>query len=125
MEDFLKFLAIAGVIAFGIFKQFAKEKEKNAENERPVPAPSYETYEMELPPVVGTTRQQAPKPKYQKRLLPNEGVRTTYTSQIPSTPAISPPIEVPEEASESEFSIHSAEEARRAIIWSEILQRKY
>ncbi|MEO4980191.1 ferrichrome ABC transporter substrate-binding protein, partial [Bacteroides ovatus] len=26
---------------------------------------------------------------------------------------------------EHDFTIHSAEEARRAIIWGEILQRKY
>jgi hypothetical protein len=31
----------------------------------------------------------------------------------------------PEPAGEEDFSIHSVEEARRAIIWGEILQRKY
>ena len=33
----------------------------------------------------------------------------------------------PDESSDSneDFTIHSAEEARRAIIWGEILQRKY
>ena len=30
-----------------------------------------------------------------------------------------------EPAGEEDFSIHSVEEARRAIIWGEILQRKY
>ena len=31
----------------------------------------------------------------------------------------------PEPDSDQDFSIHSVEEARRAIIWGEILQRKY
>ena len=40
-----------------------------------------------------------------------EGLSLIHISQKPET--------------DSEYSIHSAEEARKAIIWSEILQRKY
>lgn len=42
MEDFLKFLLIAGVILVGIFKEVSKNnKSKKAQNKRPVPpAPS-------------------------------------------------------------------------------------
>lgn len=123
MEDFLKFLAIAGVIAFGIFRQFAKEKAKNAENEHNMPMPPYETYEVELPPIVEKPRKQTPKSK--KQALPHEGVRTTHVPLSSSAIAPPPPMQADEEVSDSEFSIHSAEEARRAIIWSEILQRKY
>lgn len=48
--------------------------------------------------------------------------RTTPNKQpdIPAPPTIEP---LPE--AESDFAIHSAEEARKAIIWGEILQRKY
>ena len=38
----------------------------------------------------------------------------TVSQKIETTPASDP-----------EFTIHSAEEARKAIIWSEILNRKY
>ena len=39
MEDFLKFLLIAGVILVGIFKEVNKNsKSKKAKNNRPVPA---------------------------------------------------------------------------------------
>ena len=42
MEDFLKFLLLAGVILVGIFKEVSKNnKSKKAQNKRPVPpAPS-------------------------------------------------------------------------------------
>lgn len=42
----------------------------------------------------------------------------------PTSPPPAPPIAAEPEA-ESEYAIRSAEEARRAIIWGEILQRKY
>ena len=110
MEDIIKFLAIAGIIAFGVYRQFAKDKAKNAENENPMPLPEYE---------------QTPKKQKQKP-LPQEGVRTTFNSRLHSSSDIAAaPLIEEEEDSDSEFSIHSAEEAKRAIIWSEILQRKY
>ncbi|MDR0744968.1 MAG: hypothetical protein LBF17_00520 [Mediterranea sp.] len=41
-----------------------------------------------------------------------------------SEPSVPPPVrEEPDDA--REFDIHSAEEVRRAVIWSEILNRKY
>ena len=44
----------------------------------------------------------------------------------PPKQKISPPPSVQQKPeTDSEYAIHSAEEARKAIIWSEILQRKY
>lgn len=122
MEDIMQFLVIAGIIAFGVYRQFAKDKVKNAENEYPTPLPDYE---MEAPMKPDFPQQRGSK-KQKQQSLPQEGVRTTYNSRLHSSSdiATAPPIEE-EEDGDSEFSIHSAEEARRAIIWSEILQRKY
>ena len=50
--------------------------------------------------------------------------KSKHTSIKASPPS---PASRPQESDEvtSEYGIHSAEEARKAIIWSEILQRKY
>lgn len=48
---------------------------------------------------------------------------TTYQSVAKSAPA--PSATQAEEENREEFQINSAEEARKAIIWGEILQRKY
>ena len=121
MEDIMQFLVIAGIIAFGVYRQYAKEQAKKSENERSMPLPKSEVEApmMSPPPPKRTV-------KKEKQPLPVEGVRTTHNprSHNSSNTAAAPPTQK-EEAGDSEFSIHSAEEARRAIIWSEILQRKY
>lgn len=122
MEDIMQFLVIAGIIAFGVYRQFAKDKAKNAENAQPMPRPEYE---METPAMPDSPQKRTPK-KQRHHPLPQEGVRTTPNPRLHSSSdiATAPTIEV-EEIGDSKYSIHSAEEARRAIIWSEILQRKY
>ncbi len=123
MEDVIKFLLIIGFIAIGVFKQVSKEKsKKNAENDIPVPVP---------PPVPQPSSvqrkssQKANSPKKQKQFTTHieEGVRTAH-----NPPTISAPphqTDETESAETSEYTIDSPEEARRAIIWSEILQRKF
>ena len=116
MEDVMQFLLVAGILAFGIYKQFNKEKSKKPEKSMPMPTPEYE-YEPEFEkPVIFEKPQKKTVPP-PKPSLPQEGIRNTHAPNN-----ISEPIK---EADRSEFSIQSAEEARRAIIWSEILQRKY
>lgn len=116
MEDIMQFLLIAGIIAFGIFKQYNKESKKKSEKGTSLPVPEYE-YEVEKPVVSKMERKQTlPKAKVP---VPHEGIRSTYV------PTISPKKTDEVQTEDSEFSIHSAEEARRAIVWSEILQRKY
>lgn len=46
-------------------------------------------------------------------------------SQKKAPPKAAPILEEPEQDTPPEFDIHSPEEVRRAIIWSEILNRKY
>lgn len=123
MEDILQFLVIAGIIALGVYRQFAKEKTKNAENERPTTQPEYEVVEM--PTLSDFPQRRAPK-KQKQQSLPQEGVRTTLNPRLHSSSDIAAaPLIEDDEIIDSEFAIHSEEEAKRAIIWSEILQRKY
>ncbi|WP_455584659.1 hypothetical protein [Bacteroides sp.] len=118
MEDVLQFLVIAGILAFGIFRQFNKEKPNKQERKSPIPVPEYE-YEPEFEETIlfEEPRKQVTVPP--KSSPPQEGIRSTY---VPTT---SPKTTKEAKVSKSEYSIHSAEEARRAVIWSEILRRKY
>lgn len=119
MEDVLQFLLVAGILAFGIFKQFNKEKAKNQEKRSPMPVPEYE-YEPEFEEVVLFEEPKKQMTVHPKPALPKEGVRSTY---VPTTrPKTSKKAET---SGKKEFSIQTTEEARRAIIWSEILRRKY
>lgn len=118
MEDILQFLVIAGVIAFGIFRQFNKEKPQKPEKRSPIPVPEYE-YEPEFEETVLFEEPQKQVAVSPKLSLPQEGVRSTYTR------AAQPKTNKEAKINKNEFSIQSAEEVRRAIVWSEILQRKY
>lgn len=119
MEDVLQFLLVAGILAFGIFKQFNKEKAKKQENGSPMPVPEYE-YEPEFEETVLFEEPKRQVAVHPKPTLPKEGVRSTYV------PIARPKTSKKAETSgKKEFSIQSTEEARRAIIWSEVLRRKY
>ena len=126
MEDFLKFLLIAGVIIIGIVKEAKKNKAKKDKNKRPAPTitPMFETAPEAVPmPIHKSERKQENRSPFGTlgtlgNRMDLEGQRST---QIPASHM---PSEEPS-APESEFTIHSTEEARRAIIWGEILQRKY
>ena len=118
MEDVMQFLLVAGIRAFGIFRQFNKEKNKKSEKGNSMPAPEYEYEpEFEEPVIIEKTYEQvtaSPKPP-----VFQEGTRNTYAPPSP------PKTNKKAETCKNDFSIRSAEEARRAIIWSEILRRKY
>lgn len=125
MEDIFKFLFVIGIIAIGFVRQARKEA-------KPVPATvppclclmqkvlsgnwngvPYDGYNPENPgPEVSAPRKKAAK---KHKSAPKQ------PPVCPNTDNMSPE---PTEAS-SQFEIHSAEEARKAIIWGEILQRKY
>lgn len=139
MEDFLKFLLIAGVILVGIFKEVNKNsKSKKTQNNRPAPPmPSSSPVEVTpdaipVPETWGakTTSKTAPKPAPKKQRmkeeisvsasLANSAAQDERNAKQGSHYASSEATE-----NEEDFSIRSAEEARRAIIWGEILQRKY
>ena len=146
MDGILQFLLIVGIIVIGVVKQFKKEAKKNAENRPAMPVPENDIDEGALPipeawgntyggfipegpapqiPSVSTTKEE-----YQfsasKHIF---GGDSTNTSPKPVTAPpkqkTSPPSVQQKPETDSEYAIHSAEEARKAIIWSEILQRKY
>ncbi len=124
MEDIFQVLLIIGFIAIGVFRQINKEKSpKNTDSEIPMPIPAPTVsgpYPQQKSP---ETKKPANSRKKQITSPIEEGVRTTHVPPPISTPPQSP---APTEAAEkSEYSIDSPEDARRAIIWSEILQRKY
>ncbi|MCC8186223.1 MAG: hypothetical protein LIP08_01585 [Bacteroides sp.] len=120
MEEILKFLVVMGIIGFMIYRQATKARK--AAEETQAQAPSYDPEEYEgweeeeetirdLYPQEASTRQ-------------SHASRRT-TSARPQTVRKVPEDVATEETENIDYGIHSAEEARRAIVWSEILKRKY
>ena len=147
MDDILQFLLIAGIIVIGIVKQFKKEAKKNADNSPAMPMPDtdFDDDALPIPESWGKTYggyipegpQPEPKPvstakeEYQfsssKHIFGGDPANTSPKPiTAPPKQKISPPPSVQQKPeTDSEYAIHSAKEARKAIIWSEILQRKY
>lgn len=146
MEDFLKFLLIAGVILVGIFKEVSKNnKSKKTQNKRPVPPPAPSPVEVDpdatpIPDFWGRSRPMdellqpipieppAPKPAPKKKKKEEISVAASIansSAQDKRNTKQGSHYDHPEPDGDQDFSIHSVEEARRAIIWGEILQRKY
>ncbi|MDE5711591.1 hypothetical protein [Bacteroides sp.] len=120
MEDIFKFLLVVGFIAIGIVKQYKKEADKNAKPDAPVPdlTGNDTTYGGYIP--------EGPQKPQKARKAGKKGkAKAAFQTPGNSTHSAPPPTEPQESEEASEFSIRSAEEARKAIIWSEILQRKY
>ena len=151
MEDFLKFLLIAGVILVGIFQEVSKNnKSKKTQNKRPVPpTPSPVEVDPDATPIPEfwgrgskvlddflqslPVEQPAPKPapkptpKKKKEEISVAASIANSSAQDKRNTKQGSHYDHPEtdNSNQEDFSIHSAEEARRAIIWGEILQRKY
>ena len=155
MEDFLKFLLIAGVILVGIFKEVStNNKSKKTQNKRPVPpTPSPVEVDPDATPIPEfwgrgskvlddflqslPVEQPAPKPapkptpkptpKKKKEEISVAASIANSSAQDKRNTKQGSHYDHPEtdNSNQEDFSIHSAEEARRAIIWGEILQRKY
>lgn len=156
MEDFLKFLLIAGVILVGIFREVNKNsKSKKATNKRPVsPIPSPTEIELDAIPIpeawgspkspdelirpipfeLPTSHQfsqqasgQKPKQKKKKEQISVTASIAKSAAQDELNSKQGSHYNTPSESvtNSEDFIIHSAKEARRAIIWGEILQRKY
>ena len=70
-------------------------------------------------------RQQESKPKKKKEEVSVAASIANSSAQDKRNTKQGSHYDHPEPAGEEDFSIHSVEEARRAIIWGEILQRKY
>ena len=71
----MQFLLVAGILAFGIYKQFNKEKSNKPEKSMPMPTPEYE-YEPEFEkPVIFE--------KPQKKTVPPPKPSLRRVSEIP------------------------------------------
>lgn len=146
MDGILQFLLIVGIIVIGVVKQFKKEAKKNAENRPAMPVPENDIDESALPipeawgNTYGGFIPEGPAPKIPSVPTEKKNINSLlqnifwrrfykYISQAyhnsSETENFSSSVHSAKPETDSEYSIHSAEEARKAIIWSEILQRKY
>lgn len=138
MENIMQFLVVAGIIAFGIYRQINKEKSKESEEKRRMPIPPMPEVAEDASPIPDMwgksfPYETAPKPvaksKMTTQTTKTTSPRPTISSQaaqnqrVISAPSASSMQRI--EETHEDFTINSAEEARRAIIWGEILQRKY
>lgn len=125
MEDIFKFLLVIGILVIGFVRQAKKEAKKKAGNPSAMPMPDGKspfpgdwedaTYGGYIP--------EGPEPE--PIAVTGQTKKKTRPAAASSSPSPSP-APVPQATDEpSEFEIRSVEEARRAIVWSEILQRKY
>lgn len=136
MDDFSSIIFILSAIGFSIISSLVKKKQ---ESTKEVPFDSteeeeemlFETTEEEEENMVSTmtdyTPQPTPQPTICKATEKSEHqsfIRST-TTLTPKKEPVAPPLDNTPHNEESDFAIHSAEEARKAIIWGEIMQRKY
>ncbi|MDR1004287.1 MAG: hypothetical protein LBL97_04695 [Prevotellaceae bacterium] len=141
MDGIIQFLVIVGIIAFGVIHEYKKEAQKNA-GKKPVIPQEEEEQEVFVPRPFNPFERETSIPQPDKArtkknrktprpfLADEEAVRTTASSTTsPAYSSLAHPSALPADNAEteaaSEFTIRSAEEARKAIIWGEILQRKY
>lgn len=120
--EILKFLLIVAVIAFAIVRQARKSKSGQPEKRPSAPA-SGNFNPMEAAPV----KEEIAKP-HRKASKQSKKTKANYmepASEGARTTAPAPHSSEPEQATDTNFSIGSIEDARKAIIWSEILNRKY
>ena len=127
MEDVLKFLIIIAAIAIGIAQQYRKGAQKKA-TAAPTPA------DNPLPDVEAAPASREAVPRRARRrvepFIPHsdEPRRDTARPTRPQTPQPTGTTAAAADETgenESEYTIRSADDARRAIVWGEILKRKY
>jgi hypothetical protein len=117
MDGIIQFLIVAAILAMGVARQVKKEAAKN--QSRPAPLPE----EVIVPPKSSKNKSEKKSPKP----FISEGQLRGLTQSEGEAAIAAPDDAAPAEASgtDSEYALRSADDARRAIIWSEILQRKY
>ncbi len=137
MEDILKFLLIAGILIIGFVKQAKKEAKNTSapsrdDNDMPRPHKTHplpESWEgIPIPPPLQTDNTQAEKQAHKQKAKPfiPKNYQTQQTMRHKQSVAQTPQTNRTEtQDTSSAIDIQSAEEIRKGIIWSEILQRKY
>lgn len=135
MEDILKFLLVAGVIIIGFVKQAKKEakntsapsKEDDDVFQPNIPHPLPENWEgIPVQPLQPTNTAQKSDKKHRQTAKPfiPRNYQTKQTG-LHNEPAPQTSLTQKTEDAPPAVNIQSAEEIRKGIIWSEILQRKY
>ncbi len=117
MEDILKFLIVAGIIVVGIARQYKKEAKKYTRQDTAIPGP-------QPPPIPATETR-----KRGKTIIPDiherKTVRTTHISPPPQSSWKDMHDTCVTGTEKEDLKIRSVEDVRKAIVWGEILQRKY
>lgn len=112
--EIIQVLIVIGIIVFAVVKQLLKKDEETSTKQPQtyVPDDYYTKYDE---PEQGR--------KITDPFLSYDDLNPTHEQPISKQHSSPPIVEEPE--AEQEFNIHSDEEVRRGIIWSEILNRKY
>ncbi len=127
MEDFLKFLLIAGVVVLGIFRE-ANKKNKSKKTQKTRPAsPVFSPVEIkpDAKPMPNFREKVQSLGEKKKPEISVAASLANSSAQDQRNKIQAALLEGPESDAQEEFAIRSAEEARKAIIWGEILERKY
>lgn len=154
MEDIFKFIVLAGFILIGIFREVSKNSRTENESDRrparrtppmqddtfpettPLPENWPQPWDKEFEPrparpSARTTAKQQPDHPTRKQQKKKKKEEISVAASIAQSVAQDrlhnrqePDGNAPADSND-DFTIRSAEEARRAIIWGEILQRKY
>ena len=112
MEDIFKFLLVIGIIAVGFVRQAKQEANKKTGGSPVMPMPDEDSPfpETIITPQKKTKKTEKKHTPIQRQPQSHQNTDNAFPEQADAS---------------SEFEIHSVEEARKAIIWGEILQRKY
>lgn len=127
MEDILKILFVVGILLYEIVRRIRKEDSGQAASlEEDLPEPEDIPVPLDEPDATCVfTPEEEEKPADPLPPTPKLQRKKPQTYQpLPDAPATPPTPDITA-AQEDEYRILSAEEARKAIIWGEILQRKY
>ena len=127
MEDILKILFVVGILLYEIVRRIRKEDSGQAASlEENLPEPEDIPVPLDEPDATCVfTPEEEEKPADPLPPTPKPQRKKPQTYQpLPDAPATPPTPDITA-AQEDEYRILSAEEARKAIIWGEILQRKY
>ncbi|EJX00652.1 hypothetical protein EVA_11240 [gut metagenome] len=121
MEDIFKILLVIGIIIYAFTIRTRKETPEMPNSdaplmpeESPMPQDSYLKPAQET--VIKPNRKTSSKPTH-KEIKKHQPIQETQQTIAAST--------IGKTDKTSDYGIHTIEDAKRAFIWSEILQRKY
>ena len=123
MEDMFQVLLTVAFIVIGIVSQWKKGKNEDAPDVPEMSLPDDFDPLMECSdeaiPTVDMPPQPVQQPSRPQRKKPERQRKPHTATTPPPTPANTTTREA------DDYSLHDVDDVRRAIIWSEILQRKY